>query len=356
MRRVVWAGVLLTIAALVAIAAGASRGATEKTVVARVTGVMSGDTFVVKVGKAKPARIRLLGVRAPATTDCFGSAAAGAASSLVLNQRVTITGALNKKKTALVTPATGTFVTLPNGDDLGRALVERGAAQIDLWSTQTAKEQAYADVQRQAERRLDGMWGACSADLEVSISGPDTGFPGQLLSYPVVVKNVGPLVARDIELRLRPGNYSEFVHKVTTGDGTCTASTWQATCALNALAPGATETVNVVLRAVQNGALTARADVSLLGCVSQSCGDKPLLDRNVDSNHAATVTILPGGGYERKCDPSYPSACIPVPPPDLDCEDFLPLRSFPVRHDVADADDHHLDGNHDGIACEEEDY
>ena len=68
----------------------------------------------------------------------------------------------------------------------------------------------------------------------------------------------------------------------------------------------------MVLRAVNFGALTARAEVNLLGCVKASCGTAPLLDRNLDSNHAATVTILPGGGYERKCDPSYPDACIPV--------------------------------------------
>ena len=255
-----------------------------------------------------------------------------------------------------MTSANGTFVTLPNGDDLGQLLVARGAAQMDMYSARTAREQAYAAAQREAERTFQGMWGACSTDLEVSISGPDTGFPGQLLSYSVVVKNVGPLVAKDVELRLRPGNYSEFVHRVTTTDATCTRAEWMATCAMNALGPGATGAVTVVLRAVNFGALSARAEVNLLGCISQHCGDAPLLDRNLDSNHASTVTILPGGGYERKCDPSYPSACIPVPPPDLDCEDFLPLRNFPVRHEGAEADDHHLDGNHDGIGCQEEDY
>jgi endonuclease YncB( thermonuclease family) len=341
-----------------------SLGGTEKTLTGQVTAVLSGDSVLVKVGNAKAVPLHVLGIRTPAAADCFGASATAATASLALNQRVTFTGTYTKKKKKgkkkateiLAVPPAGSFVTLPNGDDLGRTLLARGAAQIDLWSTRTDREQEYSDLQRQAERRLDGMWGACSVDLEASISGPDQGFPGQLLNYTVTVKNNGPLPASDVELRLRPGNYSEFVHRVTTTDGTCERSDWMATCKLNPLGPVAAETVVVTLRAVNFGALSARADVALLGCVAQSCGNKPLLDRNLDSNHAATVTILPGGGYERKCDQSYPGACIPVPPPDLDCEDFRPLREFTVRHDVPDADDHHLDGNHDGIGCQEEDY
>jgi endonuclease YncB( thermonuclease family) len=51
------------------------------------------------------------------------------------------------------------------------------------------------------------------------------------------------------------------------------------------------------------------------------------------------------------CHPSYPTVCIPPPPPDLDCKD-IPYRHFPVRHDVPDADPHGFDGNRDGEGCE----
>ena len=47
------------------------------------------------------------------------------------------------------------------------------------------------------------------------------------------------------------------------------------------------------------------------------------------------------------CDPSYPTVCIPPPPPDLDCRD-VPYRHFKV----VGADPHHFDGNHDGVGCE----
>ena len=47
------------------------------------------------------------------------------------------------------------------------------------------------------------------------------------------------------------------------------------------------------------------------------------------------------------CDPSYPTVCIPPPPPDLDCSD-ISYRRF----EVLPPDPHRFDGDHDGIGCE----
>lgn len=52
---------------------------------------------------------------------------------------------------------------------------------------------------------------------------------------------------------------------------------------------------------------------------------------------------VPGTG----CDPSYPSVCIPPPPPDLDCGD-IPHRRFTVLQ----PDPHRFDGDKDGVGCE----
>ena len=49
----------------------------------------------------------------------------------------------------------------------------------------------------------------------------------------------------------------------------------------------------------------------------------------------------------RRCDPSYPTVCIPPPPPDLDCRD-IPYRRFRVLP----PDPHGFDSDHDGIGCE----
>ena len=47
------------------------------------------------------------------------------------------------------------------------------------------------------------------------------------------------------------------------------------------------------------------------------------------------------------CDPAYPDACIPPPPPDLDCSD-VDQRRFTVLA----PDPHDFDGDHNGIGCE----
>ena len=49
----------------------------------------------------------------------------------------------------------------------------------------------------------------------------------------------------------------------------------------------------------------------------------------------------------RGCDPSYPTVCIPPPPPDLDCGE-IPHRRF----EVLAPDPHRFDGDKDGIGCE----
>ncbi len=54
-----------------------------------------------------------------------------------------------------------------------------------------------------------------------------------------------------------------------------------------------------------------------------------------------------GGRPSGHCDPSYPTVCIPPPPPDLDCGD-IPYKHFKV----VGRDPLHFDGDHDGIGCE----
>ena len=60
------------------------------------------------------------------------------------------------------------------------------------------------------------------------------------------------------------------------------------------------------------------------------------------------ITPVPRSQPEtERCDPSYPTVCIPSPPPDLDCGD-IPYRRFLV----VGSDPHNFDGDGDGIGCE----
>lgn len=60
----------------------------------------------------------------------------------------------------------------------------------------------------------------------------------------------------------------------------------------------------------------------------------------VITNSAKTAPIL-------NCDQSYPTVCIPPPPPDLDCSDIT-YRNF----QVIPPDSHRFDNDGDGIGCE----
>jgi hypothetical protein len=62
----------------------------------------------------------------------------------------------------------------------------------------------------------------------------------------------------------------------------------------------------------------------------------------------APVPPVPAAAPANDCDPSYPTLCIPVGSPDLDCGD-ISERRFPVLP----PDPHRFDGNdNDGLGCE----
>lgn len=64
-----------------------------------------------------------------------------------------------------------------------------------------------------------------------------------------------------------------------------------------------------------------------------------------------TDTLIPSltatKSTSTKCHKSYPTVCIPPPPPDLDCKD-ISYRRFKV----IPPDPHHFDTDGDGIGCE----
>jgi micrococcal nuclease len=63
---------------------------------------------------------------------------------------------------------------------------------------------------------------------------------------------------------------------------------------------------------------------------------------------SATPTVSPTiVATPSACHPSYPTVCIPPPPPDLDCPQ-IPYRRFAVLP----PDPHRFDGDNDGIGCE----
>ena len=102
--------------------------------------------------------------------------------------------------------------------------------------------------------------------------------------------------------------------------------------------------VDVGHRQIQAGYADARYD-------SGSYGSHPrrALYHRADSAHPDRTCQQPPppSPPSSNCDPSYPTVCIPPPPPDLDCGD-ISARGFAV----VGSDLHNFDGDHDGVGCE----
>lgn len=344
MRRLLFIFALLGLAGGLVVAAGASKAPPLKAS-GKVVGVVSGDTIRVRTG-TKIRQVRILGVTAPG--GCFAAQSKAAARAALLGKTVRLLGERGR---------TGAYVSV-GGRDVGRQLIAAGAAQTDVWGARFARLAAYVPIQQDAEQKAKGMWGACAADVSLVMSGPDQGDVNDPVTYTITASNAGPLTADHLQLELRPAAGAKVV-SVDSPQGACAKRDWVANCALDGLRAGATATVTLLVQPSKTGTLSARADAAVLGCINTNCGSAPLQDPNLDNDEAAALTtIVPGGGGSaaRICDPSYPTVCIPPPPPDLDCADIAPLREFKVLHDIPNGDPHHLDGNNDGIGCQFDDY
>ena len=113
------------------------------------------------------------------------------------------------------------------------------------------------------------------------------------------------------------------------------------------------------MKLTQTGVASLRAASTFTWCLRAPCGGVPQADTNRDNDTSGSLALvvkdIAAGPPPTLCDTSYPSVCIPSPPPDLDCND-LPFREFRVRRDVAVPDPHRLDQSEDGIACQFDDY
>jgi len=358
LRRTILIVAGLAAAAIVTVTASASKHAVP-TVSGTVTSTPTGDSLVVsvkstikrgkkKVTLTKHVTAHILGIVAPAGASCYANQSTDALSKLVLGKRVTVSG----------DPSAAT-VSLSGTPDVAAALLQQGTVQVDVAAGAFAQLATYAPLQQTAEKTPAGMWAACSSDISTSISGATSAVPGAYVTYTATVTNNGPLLAPTVNVELRPGNYAPLISSVTSSTASCTSKTWVAYCTVSNLGVGSTQVISIVIRPSQPGGLSARITATLAACSDAQCGSTPLQDPNLLNDRAGQPTIVPGGAYGlpgHECDPSYPTVCIPPSPPSLDCADIAPLRNFPVDWTVANPDDHHLDGDHNGVACEGDDY
>ena len=354
MRRLAW--LLLpaaAAAAIVVVTTATARGPfTQRAVVVRALG---GDSLLVRLPSGAQERVRVLGISAPAGGECHAPQALARIRALVGRKRVTLVGdgtsrARDGARRVLA------YVRLPDGSDLGRILVADGASTADLWGAPFARLPTYVATQQLAEKNVRGLWRRCGTDVAVKLDSDGQAYElGATATYTLTVTNQGRVAAPAVTVDLRPSAGGEF----TSVPAACKSAGWHATCGFGNLAAGAASSVEVGVALTRTGVASLRAASTFTWCVRSPCGAVPLADTNRDNDTFGALAIvvkdIAAGPPPTLCDPSYPSVCIPSPPPDLDCND-LPVREFRVRRDVAVPDPHRLDQSEDGIACQFDDY
>jgi uncharacterized repeat protein (TIGR01451 family) len=342
-RRLLWA-LPLVVAIAVAAGAGARGPAAQR---ARVVGVANGDTLLVRLASGKAARVRIAGIAAPAGADCYAA-----------QTRTRVRAASLRKTVRLAAAGNGRwYVTLPSGVDLGRALVADGFTQIDVWGPLFTRFPDYVESEQLAQSVGKGLWTACTADVAITLTPVKDGVStGTNATFALAVTNKGPLAAPGVTVDLRPPAGSSFV-SVVAGGTSCTLADWHATCALGSIAPAGRAEGTVVVTTSQPGTLAARAAEKFAWCTRAPCGSTPVADSNRQNDIAGGFLAVGDAGTPPPvlCADSYPTVCIPPPPPRLECND-MPYKNFQVRRDVANPDPQHLDNNEDGVGCTFDDY
>ena len=312
-----------------------------------MVGVVDGNTLVVRPAKGKPMRVRVAGIAAPTGRDCYSPAPRSHVRAVALGKTVRLAGAGNGRW----------YVTLPSGVDLGRALLADGFAQIDVWGPVFTRFADYVPSEQLAQSGGKGLWGACAADVAVTLTPAQTVVAtGANASFALAVTNKGPLAAPGVTVDLRPPAGSSLVSADAAG-ASCTIAGWHATCTFGSLAAGATASGTVVVTTSKPGTLAARAAEKYAWCTRAPCGSTPVVDPNRQNDIAGGFLAVGDAGTPPPvlCADSYPTVCIPPAPPRLECND-IPFKNFQVRRDVARPDPQHLDNNEDGVGCTFDDY
>jgi hypothetical protein len=178
------------------------------------------------------------------------------------------------------------------------------------------------------------------ADLGLTLAvAPNPIVAGSLLVISATVHNKGPGRATYVTLRVKPSFDPSFIGyedaEFIGGANTCFQALDEIDCTrLNVLRVGASAVVSLPAVPPLPG------DAPVAASVSADQRDPTAADERATAVLHVTGT----------CDPSYPSVCIPPPPP-LTSDDIF-FINFTVIYAVANPDPHHFDADHDGVGCE----
>lgn len=310
-----------------------------------IVSITDGDTVDVRLADGSTDTVRLIGINSPESNECF-AAEAGVVLSIL----------------APVGSEVGLTVDVTDRDQFDRLLryvwvgtmsvnqemVRRGAAIAREYAPDTAMASALEQAQAAAQQEQLGLWHptACgpSAGSNVTVVQVEADAPGddnnnlnqewvQVQNHDALGVDLTGWVLRDESSSNRYQFPSGFV--IAAAPATVFVYT------------GCGDNSDSALYWCSNGAVwNNEGDTAMLldqhGNVVHSFAYVP--PTTTTTAPPPTTATTSGGG---NCHPSYPTVCIPPPPPDLDCGEI----SF-RRFDVTGSDPHGFDGDDDGVGCE----
>ena len=130
-----------------------------------VVDVIDGDTLEVRVGGTRE-RVRLIGVNAPESGECFADRARDALADLVAGTRVRLEQDVSDRDRY------GRILAhvVADGEHVNAALVRGGYAIARTYPPDTARADELDAAQQEAQRARAGMWGddGCASDIDAS--------------------------------------------------------------------------------------------------------------------------------------------------------------------------------------------
>lgn len=128
----------------------------------RSTLVVDGDTLDV-AGPRGEFTVRVIGINAPESGECFAQEATDALAALVTNQDLVLVADRSDRDQF---ERSLRYVETAAGVDVGAALVADGFAIARRYPPDVARADAYADLQRDAQQAERGLWApdACGPD------------------------------------------------------------------------------------------------------------------------------------------------------------------------------------------------
>jgi hypothetical protein len=187
-----------------------------------------------------------------------------------------------------------------------------------------------------------------SADLELTLGthpvvADYTSSRGSAVSIEVVVRaaNHGPARAVGALMTVSyPRRYVRPESEVFTGalcsDSVPTAAWAMLICPIGSIASGTRRAVRLAFDLGLGVLRNVKIGFTVLSLTR---------DERLGNNFAHATPGFVG------CAPSYPSICVPPPPPALRCADIA-SRNFRVNYTVAAPDPQGFDGDHNGMGCE----